>query len=271
MKGIVYWCEVCSIQKEGTSIRLDSDSYKTNTYKKNFGCKTLDAWKNHIKSHKHIKSVATINCYKDEFIFECKHCSEKMDERSYKLHEERNKLLWYSKNYDWAQQSSCNNFIWNSKRYENINILREIVNSSKIYITKEERKKKLFAKAFELVNNQEEYDKQIDIARQAAKEKAKSLFEEKKQKQMEREQAHLNKNKNKEPIVKNIQMVIEDEEDEVEEVELKKDDLNIPPIFDDDDACSNCGLYQNFLVEYKQEKLDRYSIKICDCTDSESE
>ena len=194
-----------------------------------------------------------------------------MDERSYKLHEERNKLLWYSKNYDWAQQSSCNNFIWNSKRYENINILREIVNSSKIYITKEERKKKLFAKAFELVNNQEEYDKQIDIARQAAKEKAKSLFEEKKQKQMEREQAHLNKNKNKEPIVKNIQMVIEDEEDEVEEVELKKDDLNIPPIFDDDDACSNCGLYQNFLVEYKQEKLDRYSIKICDCTDSESE
>ena len=71
-----------------------------------------------------------------------------------------------------------------------------------------------------------------------------------------------------------ITMSIEEEFNELNGLEEKidqKTDLNIPPVWDSEDICCECGKPDNSFREYSEHKLKNYRVSLCDCEDSDSD
>tara|TARA_R110000803_G_scaffold93103_1_gene160593 strand:- start:719 stop:1549 length:831 start_codon:yes stop_codon:yes gene_type:complete len=268
----LFFCDYCNIEK----FNSETQEYERVA----FECKTKHNYIRHINNKKHIINTLKNNHLEDEEVTTCKHCTNLYAKDQYKLHQERNNLSWgYKGRGDMYSEISCNNFIYSNKRFNNVRDLKDYIESQRRsrYWKTQEKKQKILEKGVKFFDSEAEFLKKIDEKRAEQKRKIEEKRMEKKKKQEEKE------NKKKEPIVKNIEMVIEDEVEEVEEVEevveeeyddetpveRERNDCNIPPILDDEDKCANCNLYQNYLIQYKQEKLDRYNIKICECPDSD--
>jgi hypothetical protein len=74
------------------------------------------------------------------------------------------------------------------------------------------------------------------------------------------------------PILQEKHYKEEEEEEDETPSQIRKrerEDMDIPPIIDEDDLCMDCGYTGNFIVEYPEEKLERYGIKICACGESD--
>ena len=282
----LFFCDSCFVEKVG-SRKEDPDSLETHIYRKPFMCMKKDAWLKHIKTPKHIKNVVIYNNTKDEYVSECKHCKIRMDSRSYYIHKERNQLLWCMKATNPIYKDcSCNNFISHNRRFNNIESVRDYSNMYENYSYGNNNinyTKKNYDKAIELMKNKEDHEVKL---MEAGKRRDMEMMEKYKEKKAKEEEAKkkLKEKKNKTKIIgsledeefihKEIQMDIvehveEEEETPMEKKKRERNDLCIPPIFSDEDMCSNCGLYQNYLVEYEDEKLKRYNITICSCGESD--
>ena len=286
MKQNNYFCDHCNIQK------FDSE---TQTYIfQSFFCDTMAHYHQHMNTKKHILNTAISKNLTDDLVIKCKHCSVIYTKEQYKQHEQRNSLFW-SMRYKYTQ-SSCNNFTYEGKRFINIRTLNDYMDNSTKYKKQQYKKNKIFEAAAEILENKDKWEKELHAARLRNAEKQRATFAIKKAKEELKKQEKALKKTQKPNSEKTTAEILADEvvgdpnikmkikpildeqfgegwclETPVEKQRRERDDCNIPPIFDDDDKCANCNLYQNFVVEYQQEKLDRYNIKTCECDDSDTE
>ena len=239
MKRELFRCDYCQIQK----FNSENQEYINLP----FVCDTLAQWKQHITRPKHNINVARNNNLEDDLVIKCKHCDGVYTNEQYKDHKSHNVLLWISNNSIY-KESSCNNFVYNNKRFEDLNVLRAYAESRydtgrKKYEYKPKPKKiTSFA------------DRSVTM---------KHLLDEKKTKEQEKK---TSVQPIKEKIIDNIEMNIEDEFNKLNGIEEKvnpKTDLNEPPDFCD--FCEECGKPDNSISEYSIEKLERYDTDVCDC------
>jgi hypothetical protein len=264
-----YFCDSCFVEKDGCR-KEDPESMETCVYRKPYICVKKDAWLKHIKTEKHIKNVATNNNIKDEYINECPHCHVRLDDRSYHLHRERNKMLWVRKGLGVVKECSCNNFITNGRRFNNIGMVSEYYNIKENYsygTNNINYKKFHYDKAVSIIKNKEDHEVQLMEAGKRKDQEMMEAYKKKKaiQEKKEKKEKAGSVQPTKEKVIDNPDLIVDLDETPVEKQKRERLDCNIPPVFDDDDACTNCGLYQNFIVEYPEEKLERYNIKICEC------
>lgn len=233
MKRELFRCDYCEIEK------FDSE---TQTFINiPFICSTLAHWKQHIKRPKHCLSVERNNNLEDDLIKQCKHCDGVFTLEQYQRHKNHNTIYWISKNNPLYNECTCNNFIYNGKRFETLIELRTYAE-----------------------NRYENGRKKVEYI---PKEKKVVSFEERsnaiKQKEEDKQ------NKKKEP---NIKIKIEKPKEKIEELSVEKLkenrlDLNINPIFED--YCNDCGKPDNFIANYPIEKLERWEVDVCKCGDSD--
>jgi len=276
----IYFCDSCYTEKNGVRKDLDPDSVDTCVYRQPFRCVKKEQWIKHLQTNKHCRNVATNNNIKDELINECKHCNVRLDDRSYKIHTQRNYMLWASKGFDWTKDCSCNNFIYEGKRFNTFGALREYVNNVEMYSYGKQKKidyrKKLYDEANKILEDKEKHVKEMLEARQRSEDKLRKELAEKRAKEAkEIEEKRKKKASIVSPIVEEpITMTIEDEFNALNDVKDKykdRNDASIKPLWDDDDMCCECGLVTNVWKEYPQEKLDRWEVKLCECEDSDSD
>ena len=115
MKRELFRCDYCQIQK--------FDSETQNYINVPFICDTSAQWKQHITRPKHCMNVARNDNLVDDLVIECKHCNGRFTKEQYKEHKAHNSLLWVSNNAIY-KDCSCNNFIFNGKRFENLALLK---------------------------------------------------------------------------------------------------------------------------------------------------
>jgi len=275
----MFFCDSCYTEKDGIRKDLDPDSVNTCVYRQPFRCVKREQWLRHLKTDKHCRNVATNNNIKDELINECKHCHVRLDDRSYKIHTQRNYMLWASKGFDWTKDCSCNNFIYEGQRFNTFGALREYMNNKQMYSYGKQKKidyrKKLYDEANKILEDKEKHVKQMLEARQRSEDKLRKELTEKRAKEAKEIEEKRKKKADKLPTVEQpITMTIEDEYNKLNDVKDKykdRNDASIKPIWDDDDMCCECGLVTNAWKEYPQEKLDRWEVKLCECEDSSSE
>jgi len=243
MKRELFRCDYCEISK------FDSE---TQTYiDLHFSCGTKAEWLQHISRPKHCLNVARNENLEDDLIVECKHCNGIFTKKQYEKHKNRNIVLWWSKDQIY-KDCSCNNFIYNGKRFETMELLKVYAecrydNGRKkyIYTPKPNKIKSFKERGEELKKNLEEKAKEPNAVQPL-----------------------------KEKVIGNITMSIEEEFNELNGLEEKVDqktDLNIPPIWDSEDICCECGKPDNSFREYSEHKLKNYRVSLCDCEDSDSD
>jgi len=226
MKRKLFRCDYCEIEK------FDSE---TQTFINiPFICDTKQQWIKHIKRPKHCLAVARNNNLEDDLVKQCRHCDSVFTLEQYQRHKNHNTIYWISKNNPLYKDCSCNNFIYNGKRFETLLELR------------------VYAE-----NRYENGRKKVEYI---PKEKKVVSFKDRGEaiKQQHEKTLEKKKPKNKE------------QPNELTEVEkLKEDrlDLNIKPIFED--YCNECGKPDNFIANYPIEKLERWEVDVCKCGDSE--
>lgn len=233
MKRELFRCDYCEIEK------FDSE---TQTFINiPFICSTLAHWKQHIKRPKHCLSVERNNNLEDDLVKQCKHCDGVFTLEQYQRHKNHNTIYWISKNNPLYNECTCNNFIYNGKRFETLIELRTYAENR----YENGRKKKEYIPKEKKVVSFEERSNAI------------------KQKEEDKQ------NKKKEPHIK---IKIEKPKEKIEELSVEKLkenrlDLNINPIFED--YCNDCGKPDNFIANYPIEKLERWEVDVCNCGDSD--
>jgi hypothetical protein len=296
MKQPTYFCDNCNIEK------FDSE---TQTYKpQSFSCNTRAHYHQHIDTTKHILNTIIYKNLEDNLIVECKHCKVVYTKEQYKQHSQRNSILWALKtNENIYRFSVCNHFVYNDKRFNSIKIMKEFVEQSTRYKKEQTKKNKLREQLIRLLNDKELAENLQNERRMKNKEKLKVEMDVKNAKKKEKEAKENTKKEEKRlsKIIKNnkpktieekwaneventdpglkleiLPMLKEpyyEEEEEAEEGTPKqiRQDYNIPPIIDEDDICEDCGYTQNFIVEYPEEKLERYGFRICECSGTTTE
>tara|TARA_R110000772_G_scaffold81715_1_gene173668 strand:- start:33 stop:884 length:852 start_codon:yes stop_codon:yes gene_type:complete len=267
----VFYCDSCYTTKNGIRKELDPDSVESCIYRQPFRCIKKEQWGKHLKTEKHIRNITNANNIKDELLNECKHCGVRLDDRSYKIHTERNYMYWASKGFSYTKDCSCNNFILDGKRFNTFGALRDYDNIKENYSYGKDNKidyrKKLYDEAHKIVEDKENHIKDMLEARKRSEENMRKKLEEKKEKEKENQEKKVKKII---PLQENIQLTIEDEFNTLNGIEEKvnpKTDLNEPPDFCD--FCGDCGKPDNSISEYSIEKLERYDIDICDCESDE--
>lgn len=241
MKRELFRCDYCQISK------FDSETQEYVDLP--FSCGTKHEWLQHISRPKHCMNVARNENLEDDLVVECKHCNGIFTKNQYEIHKNRNIVLWWSKDPIY-KECSCNNFIYNGKRFETMELLKVYAecrydNGRKKYnyIPKPKKIKSFNERGEALKKNLEEKEKK-DV--QPLKEKVIDS--------------------------ENITMSIEEEFNELNGIEEKEDpktDLNTPPIWDSEDICCECGKPDNSFREYSDQKLKNYGVSLCDCEDSE--
>lgn len=117
MKQTLFFCDSCQIEKYDSEIQMLVDVP--------FECATLAHWKQHIKTNKHSLNKAISQNLTEECRVECKHCNQSFSKKQYAMHEMRNKLLWLMKSdVNEYKDCSCNNFIYNGKRFSDVKVLK---------------------------------------------------------------------------------------------------------------------------------------------------
>ena len=240
MKRELFRCDYCDIQK------FDSE---TQTFiKLPFICGTSAQWKQHIQRPKHCLNIVRNKNLVDDLVVECKHCNGIYTKEQYQIHKNRNIMLSWSKDPIY-KDCSCNNFIFNGKRFENLALLKEFAenryeNGRKKYeyIPKQKVLKSFADRGKAIINNVQEKEKKRVVRQPPIEEK----------------------------IIKEnpITMTIEDEYNKLNNIndhKQDKNDCNIKPIWDSDDICCECGLYTNVWKEYPIEKLKNWDVKLCEC------
>ena len=284
-KDFIYFCDSCYTEKSGVSKDLDPESVKTNFYRKPFSCVKKEHWLKHIKTDKHIKNIAFHNNLRDDIINECIYCDVRLDDRSYAIHKKRNELMWIGKNagMDWAKDCSCNNFIYNGKRFNNVKMLREYYDIKHKYSYGKDNninyKKLHYDKANEILNNKAEHIKRLEESRKKIEERERKKYEKKVEQREKREKERKQKKEenklmiekdiksNRQCIMNEIPLYNNGELTELEKLKEDRLDLNIKPIFED--YCNECGKPDNFIANYPIEKLDRWEVDVCNCGDSD--
>ena len=113
----LFFCDCCLIEKY--------DSETLSFVDVPIACLTLAHWKQHIKTKKHSLNKAISQNLMEECRVDCKHCGESFSKKQYTMHEERNKLLWLMKtDVNNFKDCSCNNFIYNGKRFSDVKVLK---------------------------------------------------------------------------------------------------------------------------------------------------
>ena len=149
-----------------------------------------------------------------KYKFFCDSCF-RLDERSYKIHMNRNSKYHISKNMEYAKESSCNNYILDGKRFHSIEILRnyyEIINK---YSYGKDNKINYSKKHYDLANsildNKEAHEIKLNESRKEAERKKMDEFikkrEAKKTKEKEKKALKL---LNKKPKHENLEIKIEE-------------------------------------------------------------
>ena len=284
MKQNNYFCDHCKIEK------FDSESQ---TYiNQSFSCETNSHHRQHVNTKKHILNTLICKNLADELIVKCKHCNVVYTKEQYKEHSSRNSVLWAMKNK--YPESSCNHFTYDGKRFGDLPTLNDFMEHSTKYKRQRYERNKIFEAAAEILENKEKWANELHEARLRNAEKARAKFAAKKAKEDAKEAAKkvkeletklksLKKTNNKKD---NLEMTIEelDEKDKIFTKSIneryptkyedetpsqirkrEREDMDIPPIIDEDDICEDCGCTGNFNVPYPEEKLERYDIKICNC------
>lgn len=244
MKRKIFRCDYCEIQK------FNSETQEFIYIP--FSCDTSAQWKQHIARPKHCINVERNQNLEDDLIVECKHCGGVYTKEQYKQHKEHNQLLWVSNNPIY-NDCSCNNFIYNNKRFEDLNVLRAYAECR----YDNGRKKYMIAKKPKEIKSFADRAKPMKILLDKKKEKENKVVQPLEEK----------------VIDNNITMTIEDEFNELNGIEDKDDkhDLNIKPIWDSEDICCECGKYTNAWKEYSIEKLKLWEVVMCECDDSDSD
>jgi hypothetical protein len=251
MKRKLFKCNYCYIEK------FNSETQEFINMP--FSCGTLAEWKQHLKRPKHNTNVARNENLKDDLVVECKHCCGVYTKEQYKDHKQHNILLWISNNPIY-NDSSCNNFIYNDKRFEDLNVLKAYAECR----YDNGRKKYDYIKKPKEIKSFADRAEPMKILLDKKKEKEKALEQEKKKKQ--EVQAT--------PPIENLTLSIEDQEynqlNNIKDTKQDKHDLSIKPIWDSEDMCCECGHNTNAWKEYTIEKLELWEQVICHC-DSESD
>jgi len=248
MKRELFRCDYCEIQK----FNSETQEYIDLPFK----CGTKAQWLQHIARPKHCLNVARNKNLEDDLVVECKHCSGLFTKKQYEKHKNRNIVLWWSKD-DIYKDCSCNNFIYNDKRFESLELL-------KVYAEcRYENGRKKY--------NYTPQPKKVKSFSERSKELSKKLKEKEIEKEIEKENSEQPL---KEKIIDsdNITMSIEEEFNTLNGLsaleEDPKTDLNVPPVWDSEDICGLCGKPDNSFREYSEQKLKNYDVKLCDCEDS---
>jgi len=270
-----FYCDSCYTEKSGVRKDLDPDSENTCIYRQPFRCIKKEQWTRHLKTNKHILNISNANNLKDELVHECKYCNVRLDDRSFKIHTQRNYLLWASSHMDWAKECSCNNFILNGKRFNTVGALRDYYTTKEKYSYGKDKnidyRKKLFDQANKILQDKEKYQEQMIEARKRNEEKMKKQVEDRKAKQALALKEKRKEKEKEEEEENQLQLTIEDiEYNKLNGIEDKVDpktDLNEPPDFCD--FCEDCGKPDNTLHKYSIYKLEKYEIDICDCESDE--
>jgi len=253
MKRELFRCDYCEIE------RFNSETQEY--VKLPFACGTLAEWKQHITRPKHCMNVARNDNLIDDLVIECKHCNGRFTKEQYEKHKNRNIMLQWS-NDPIYKDCSCNNFVYNNKRFETLAELKAYAECR----YDSGRKKYEYIPKPKKIKSFSERGEQL-------KKHVEKKEEDKKKKKAEKNPIALPLPKkiiNETPIT----MTIEDEFNKLNNIKDKNEDKNdssIKPIWDSDDICCECGLVTNAWKEYPQEKLDRWEVKVCECEDSESE
>jgi|11_taG_2_1085331.scaffolds.fasta_scaffold22459_3 hypothetical protein len=242
MKRELFRCDYCEISK------FDSETQEYVDLP--FSCGTKHEWLQHISRPKHCLNVARNENLEDDLVIKCKHCDGIFTKKQYQKHKNRNIVLWWSTD-PMYKDCSCNNFIYNGKRFETMELLKVYAecrydNGRKKYkYTPKPKKIKSFnERGQELKKQLEEKEKKVEKVVQPLVEK----------------------------VIDNVTMSIEEEYDllnGIEQKESPKTDLNEPPIWDSEDICNECGKPDNFYRQYSDYKLEKYEVSLCDCDDSE--
>ena len=246
MKRDLFRCDYCEIQ------RFDSETQQYINLP--FACGTLAEWKQHIKRPKHCLNIARNKNLEDNLVVECKLCKGIFTKEQYEKHKNRNIMLQWSSDPIY-KECSCNNFVYNGKRFENLELL-------KVYA---ENRYENGRKKYEYIPKPKKIKSFADRGKAIV-----NHVEEKTKRKKNREPPVEEKKEQENPIT----MTIEDEFNKLNDVKDKHKDRNdssLKPIWDDEDICCECGLYTNVWKEYPQEKLVRWEVKLCECDDSDSD
>lgn len=249
----IYWCDSCAKKKIGVSVERDPNSKDTCEYHKGYSCKKKDAFDKHIKTMRHIESVANNNNLMNTI--ECIHCNMKFTKEMFLQHKERNQILWLCKKSYWSEFSSCNNFVTDTgKRYNSIKVLKEVMESKSKFGY---NKKTLDDKYGELWVDKIEKDKHRDIKYQQFKEQRDNKLRE----QME--------NKNKKLGIKPKPTPPPSPSPSVASDDSYTSDIE-RPIIEAEQICGICcGIFND--DEYSVKILEHFEIKLCNCGDSTDE
>lgn len=279
----IYFCDSCYTEKNGVRKDLDPDSVDTCVYRQPFRCVKKEQWIKHLQTNKHCRNVATNNNIKDELINECKHCNVRLDDRSYKIHTQRNYMLWASKGFDWTKDCSCNNFIYEGKRFNTFGALREYVKNIQMYSYGKQKKidyrKKMYDVANKICQEKDKHVKEMLEARKRSEDLMRKELADKRAKEAKEIEEKRKKNRQlpveeKKEEETPITITIEDEFNKLNGIEEKEDsrtDLCFPPEWNSEDICDECGKPDNSFREYSEQKLKNYEVKLCDCEDSDSD
>jgi len=183
----MFFCDSCYTEKDGIRKDLDPDSVNTCVYRQPFRCVKREQWLRHLKTDKHCRNVATANNLRDELIHECKHCGVRLDDRSYKIHTQRNYMLWACHGMEYTKECSCNNFILNGKRFNSFGALREYYNNKQKYgygkDNKIDYRKKLYDEANKILEDRDKHTKEMIEARKRSEAKLLKELEKKREKE----------------------------------------------------------------------------------------
>ena len=256
MKHNLFFCDCCLIEKY--------DSETLSFVDVPIACLTLAHWKQHIKTKKHSLNKAISQNLMEECRVDCKYCGESFSKKQYAMHEERNKLLWLMKtDVNNFKDCSCNNFIYNGKRFSDVKVLKSYTENrydsgrkKQIYIPKPKQVKSFSDRGKAIQKYEDKKEKQ----RLKRKKKKK---EEPKPKLIEEENIKIE--------ISNVEESDEEDETPIEKARRERKDINIPPEIDPDDLCEECGYTRNEYLVYPIEKLERYNIPLCSCEETDSD
>ena len=117
MKQNLFFCDCCEIEKYDSEIQMLVDVPFQST--------TLAHFKQHLKTKKHSLNKAISDNLTDECRVDCMKCNQSFSKKQYEAHLERNKLLWLLKSdVNEYKDCSCNNFIYNGKRFSDVKVLK---------------------------------------------------------------------------------------------------------------------------------------------------
>ena len=122
MKSSLFWCDIClneKINNKTDLIYLESGGWWQQTH-----------YKKHLQNAKHLKNKEKVEKCDDSI--KCKYCNKLFSVEGFKLHSERNKLLWTAKDGGGYKDIICNNFIaGKNRRFNNIQELSNYNNKNK--------------------------------------------------------------------------------------------------------------------------------------------